>query len=51
VASRSSAEIDLERIAVVYPGTRRCKLDDRVEAVPLASLAEPGFGFAMKIHT
>ncbi len=36
------ADLGLERIAVVYPGTRRYALADRVEAVPLASLAEPG---------
>lgn len=36
------ADLGLERIAVVYPGTRRYALADRVEAVPLATLAEPG---------
>jgi hypothetical protein len=35
-------DLDLERVAVVYPGTKRYRLDDRVEAVPLAMLAEPG---------
>jgi hypothetical protein len=28
--------------AVIYPGPRRYALADRVEAVPLATLAEPG---------
>jgi len=27
---------------VIYPGARRYSLDERVEAVPLATLAEPG---------
>lgn len=35
-------DLGLERIAVVYPGTRRYPLGERVEAVPLHSLAEPG---------
>lgn len=35
-------DLGLERIAVVYPGTRRYALADRVEAVPLATLARPG---------
>ncbi len=36
------ADLGLERVAVIYPGTRRFTLSDRVEAVPLDSLAEPG---------
>ncbi|MBK6972965.1 MAG: ATP-binding protein [Sterolibacteriaceae bacterium] len=36
------ADLGMERVAVVYPGARRYPLADRVEAVPLASLAEPG---------
>lgn len=39
-------DLGLERIAVVYPGTRRYTLADRVEVVPLANLAEPGGLFA-----
>lgn len=39
-------DLGLERVAVVYPGTRRFPLADRVEAVPLAALAEPGRLFA-----
>ncbi len=35
-------DLGLERIAVVYPGSRRYPLGDRVEAVPLHTLAEPG---------
>lgn len=35
-------DLGLERVAVVYPGTTRYALSDRVEAVPLATLAEPG---------
>lgn len=35
-------DLGLEHIAVVYPGTRRYPLADRVEAVPLATLAKPG---------
>ena len=35
-------DLGLERVAVVYPGTRRIALADRVEAVPLNALAEPG---------
>lgn len=36
------ADLGLERVAVVYPGHRRYALGERVEAVPLADLAEPG---------
>ncbi|MBN1317195.1 MAG: DUF4143 domain-containing protein [Anaerolineales bacterium] len=35
-------ELDLERVAIVYPGNKRYPLADRVEAVPLAALAVPG---------
>ncbi len=35
-------DLGLERVAVVYPGTKRYPVADRVEAVPLATLAEPG---------
>jgi predicted AAA+ superfamily ATPase len=35
-------DLGLERVAVVYPGSRRFALDDRVEAVPLETLARPG---------
>jgi len=36
------SDLGLERVAVVYPGTRRYALDERVEVVPLAALAERG---------
>ena len=36
------ADLGLERIAVVYPGTKRFALADRVEAVPVRALATPG---------
>lgn len=36
------ADLGLERVAVVYPGSTRYSLSDRVEAVPLATLTEPG---------
>lgn len=39
-------DLGLESVAVVYPGTKRFRLSDRVEAVPLAALAEPGHLFA-----
>lgn len=35
-------DLSLERVAVVYPGPKRFPIADRVEAVPLAHLAEPG---------
>ncbi len=35
-------DLGLERVAVVYPGAKRVPLSARVEAVPLATLAEPG---------
>jgi hypothetical protein len=35
-------DLGLERIAVIYPGPRRYRIADRVEAVPLSELAEPG---------
>jgi predicted AAA+ superfamily ATPase len=39
-------DLGLERVAIVYPGAKRFTLADRVEAVPLATLAEPGSVFA-----
>lgn len=41
-------DLGLERVAVVYPGDRRYTIDDRVEAVPLAQLAEPGSLFGRR---
>jgi hypothetical protein len=35
-------DLRLERVAIVYPGTKRYAVDDEVEAVPLATLAKPG---------
>jgi hypothetical protein len=35
-------DLRLDCVAVVYPGTKRCRLAERVEAVPLDVLAEPG---------
>ncbi len=34
-------DLQLERVAVIYPGDKRYPLSDRVEAVPLEALAEP----------
>lgn len=39
------ADLDLDRVAVVYPGERRYPLADRVEAVPVSELAEHGWLF------
>jgi hypothetical protein len=36
------ADLELEHVAVVYPGPKRYALAERVQAVPLAALAEPG---------
>ena len=36
------ADLELDRVAVVYPGERRYPLADRVEAVPMGELAEHG---------
>ena len=36
------ADLDLDRVAIVYPGDRRYSLADRVEAVPVSELAEHG---------
>ena len=38
-------DLGLERVAIVYPGSTRYPLDDRVEAVPLATLTDPGVLF------
>ena len=35
-------ELELERVAIVYPHGRRYPLADRVEVVPLCTLAQPG---------
>lgn len=34
-------DLGLERVAVLHPGDHRYPLGERVEAVPLAALAEP----------
>lgn len=34
-------ELHLERVAVIYPGSKRFIMADRMEAVPLESLAQP----------
>ena len=38
----ATRDLGLERVAVVYPGTRRYPLSDAVEVVPSAALADPG---------
>jgi len=38
-------DLGLDRVAIVYPGSRRFALADQVEAVPLAALAQPGLLF------
>ncbi len=35
-------DLGLEQVVVVYPGARRYRLSESVEAAPLAALAEPG---------
>lgn len=35
-------DVGLARVAVVYPGTKRFPIGDRVEAVPVHALAQPG---------
>ena len=35
-------DLGLERVAVLYPGPRRYPIAERVEAVPLSTLAKPG---------
>lgn len=35
-------DLGLERVAIIYPGSKRFAIHDRAEVVPLASLAEPG---------
>jgi len=35
-------DLGLEKVAVIYPGTRRYPITDRVEAIPLAQLADSG---------
>ncbi|MFP3938960.1 MAG: ATP-binding protein [Thermoanaerobaculia bacterium] len=39
-------DLGLDQVAVVYPGDKRYTLADRVEAVPLATLARPGSLFS-----
>ncbi len=36
------ADLELDRVAVLYPGTQRYPIAERVEAVPLRALGEPG---------
>ena len=40
-------DLGLERVAIVYPGAKRFALGERVEAVPIKTLADPGRLFAM----
>ena len=40
------ADLGLERVAVIYPGVKRYPMADRVEAVPLRTLANGGGIFA-----
>lgn len=35
-------DLGLERVVVLYPGSKRYALDERVDVVPIAALAEPG---------
>jgi hypothetical protein len=35
-------DLELERVVVVYPGTKRYPIADRVDAVPLSALAGRG---------
>lgn len=35
----ATIELDLERLFLVYPGSRRFELGERVEALPLADVA------------
>jgi hypothetical protein len=39
-------DLGLERVVVIYPGSRRLSLGKRVEAVPQEALAVPGNLFA-----
>ena len=39
-------DLGLARVAIIYPGSQRCPLSDRVETVPLVALTEPGQLFA-----
>jgi hypothetical protein len=39
-------DLGLQRVVVVYPGDKRYPIADRVEAVPIDALAEPGQLFA-----
>lgn len=41
-------ELGLERVAIVYPGTKRYSLQDGVEAVPIGALAKRGRLFESK---
>jgi len=35
-------DLGLQRAAIIYPGAKRYPISDRVEAVPLRTLANPG---------
>lgn len=38
---RAPEDLDLDRVWVVYPGERRYRLSEAVEALPVAALASP----------
>ncbi|MEX2375626.1 MAG: DUF4143 domain-containing protein [Dehalococcoidia bacterium] len=42
-------DLGLERVAVIYPGTKRYPLGHSVEAVPLSTLATPGVLFGAEV--
>ena len=35
-------DLGLAGVAIVYPGERRYRLNERIEVVPLSALAKPG---------
>ncbi|MCU0290611.1 MAG: ATP-binding protein [Thermoanaerobaculaceae bacterium] len=39
------ADLGLDRVWIVYPGDQRIRLDARVEAIPIAALADPKLAF------
>lgn len=41
----SLSDLGLDRVWIVYPGDQRIQLDARVEALPIAALADPKLAF------
>ena len=45
-AAMAMSDLGLDRVAIIYPGSKRYPVSEAVEAVPLAALSTPGAVFS-----